>query len=322
MLPEKLYINIKSSYFELLKNGESMLGYIDIGRKIYNMQNPREVHRFVVFAIRCLLHPFRMKRLEKFFHSTPLMEKIAAEYGFVYEQPTRAFFYNKSTFSERATLVEEHMEYLAEHVKEQDFLDLYAKKEKLLWQSTDEGAGLRLVLSYHPGQRKEGLLSLVLSCDEGELYQMIFWIAKDRQREWSLWIGAMQGPNMENAREIIKKVTKRCHAYRTKNLILHVTQEIARALRLKHIYAVTNYGYYANNHIRRDRKLKTDFSQFWQESGGTPCKDLRFFELPLKEYRKTMEEIPTRKRANYRKRFQMLDEIDESILVRMKRLMK
>lgn len=299
-----------------------MFDYINIGKQIYNMQNPREVHRFVVFVIRCFFHPLRMRRLEKFFHSTPLMEKIASEYGFVYEQPTRAFFYNKSTFSERATLVEEHMEYLARNIREQDFLDLYAKKGKMLWQSTDEGENLRLCLYYHPGQRKEGLLSLVLSCDEGELYQMIFWIAKNRQGEWSLWIGAMQGPNMKDSREVIKKITKRCHAYRTKNLILHVTQETARALGLKHIYAVTNYGYYANNHIRRDRKLKTDFSQFWKESGGTPCEDLRFFELPLKEHRKTMEEVPTRKRANYRKRFQMLDEIDDAILANIKRLMK
>ena len=45
----------------------------------------------------------------------------------------------------------------------------------------------------------------------------------------------MQCPNMENAKDIVKKVTKRCHAYRTKNFILHATQETAKALGLKHI---------------------------------------------------------------------------------------
>ena len=33
----------------------------------------------------------------------------------------------------------------------------------------------------------------------------------------------------------------------------------------------------------------------------------------MTEYRKTMEEIPTRKRSNYRKRYALLDEIDASI---------
>ena len=137
-----------------------------------------------------------------------------------------------------------------------------------------------------------------------------------------MWIGAMQGPNMEDSKEIIKKVTKRCHAYRTKNLILHAAQEVAKALGLEQIYAVTNYGYYAMNHIRRDRKLKTSFSDFWAESGGTPCEDTRFYELPLTEYRKSMEEVPTRKRANYRKRYALLDEIDTAIKDNVAKLCK
>ena len=126
---------------------------------------------------------------------------------------------------------------------------------------------------------------------------------------------------MANAKDVIKKITKQCHAYRTKNLILHATQEVARALGVQHIYAVTNYGYYANNHVRMDRKLKTDFSKFWAESGGTPCEDKRFYELPLKEHRKSYEEIPTRKRATYRKRFALLDEIDAAVAASVKAIM-
>ncbi len=72
--------------------------------------------------------------------------------------------------------------------------------------------------------------------------------------------------------------------------------------------------------MRRDRKLKTDFGAFWEESGGKLCDDKRFYELPLTEYRKTMEEIPTRKRANYRKRFALLDEIDASIASNLRAL--
>ena len=291
-----------------------MLDYREIGKKIYNLDNPREFHRYIVFIGRCLLHPLRMKRIEKFFSSSSLLKQIADNYPFVYEQPTRAFFYNNSTFDERAELVEKHMEYLMLNLKEQAFVDLYDQKVQVLWESKDEGEKLQLQLFFHPGQRKEGLLSVRLIAQEsGELYQMMFWIAPDKKGEWSLWIGAMQGPNMENAREVIKQVTKRCHAYRTKNLILHATQEVARALGLQRIYAVTNYGYYANNHVRIDRKLKTDFSKFWEESGGQKCRDARFFELPLVEYRKKMEEVPTRKRAVYRRRFVLLDEVDTSI---------
>ncbi len=299
-----------------------MLNYSEIGKKIYNMNNPREVHRYIVFRGRCLLHPLRMKRLEKFFASNDVLKKIAEIYPFVYEQPTRAFFYNNSTFSERAELVEKHMEYLSSSLREQVICDLYSSKAETLWASVDEGEKLQLQLFFHPGQRKEGLMSIRLIAENsGELYQMMFWIAPDKNGEWAMWIGAMQGPNMENAREIIKQVTKRCHAYRTKNLILHATQEVAKALGLTHIYAVTNYGYYAMNHIRRDRKLKTSFSDFWEESGGIPCEDKRFYELPMTEKRKSMDEVPTRKRANYRRRYDLLDEIDASIQKRVEGLL-
>ena len=299
-----------------------MLNYNEIGKRIYNLDNPRELHRYLVFRARCMMHPFRMKRLEKFFASNNLMAKIADIYPFVYEQPTRAFFYNKSTFAERAEIVEKHMAYLAERLTEQSFLDLYSCKGKVLWESVDAEERLQLCLFFHPGQRKEGLLSLMLMLNDEALYQMMFWLVPDKKGEWALWIGAMQGPNMENARDVIKRITKRCHAYRTKNLILHAVQELAKALGVQHIYAVTNYGYYAMNHIRRDRKLKTSFSDFWAESGGTPCEDKRFYELPLTEYRKSMEEIPTRKRANYRKRYALLDEIDGAIKRTMEGIMK
>ena len=138
----------------------------------------------------------------------------------------------------------------------------------------------------------------------------------------SLWIGAMQGPNVENAKDLVKKVTRRCHSYRTKNFILHVTQEVAKALGLVHIYAVTNYGYYANTHMRMEKKLKTSFGDFWEESGGHPCEDKRFYELPMTEARKTMEEIPTRKRNYYRKRYALLDEVDASVAETIRLLLK
>ena len=45
-------------------------------------------------------------------------------------------------------------------------------------------------------------------------------------------------------------------------------------------------------------------------------------ELPLIEARKTMEEIPTRKRAVYRRRFAMLDEVDAEIAENMKKILR
>ncbi|MBQ7703884.1 MAG: DUF535 domain-containing protein [Selenomonadaceae bacterium] len=285
--------------------------FVELGKKIYDLKNPREARRFAVFVARCYLHPQKMQRLENFFSQSENLREIAEKFPFVYEQATRAFFYYKSTFDERIKIIEEHFKFLTRTMTENFLLKLYGGEKIFLWKMPlEENLGeLRLVISMHSGQKKEGLASIVLElANNTPVYQIIFWIFEN-----SMWIGALQGPNVENSKDLIKILTKKCHAYRTKNLILYAAQAVARALNLKKIYAVTNYGYYANNHIRSDRKLKTSFSDFWQECGGSPTNDKRFFELPLVEKRKTFEEIPTQKRAVYRRRFTLLDEIDAAI---------
>ncbi|MBQ9364207.1 MAG: DUF535 domain-containing protein [Schwartzia sp.] len=298
----------------------------EIGHKIYDTRKKREFRRYIVFRARGFIYRGRMKAIDDFFQSTPLLSSVADTYPFVYEQPMRAFFYHRSTFDERIALVENHMAFLAGCLAPDAMRDLYNLKEIALWDGIEvEGRQLSLELSFEPGQRKEGLLSVMLRYGGAPFYQIIFWIGRDmirRSEEWAMYIGAMQGPNMDDAKDAVKKVTKACHAYRTKNLILYSAQAVARSLRLTRIYAVTNEGYYANNHVRADRKLKTDFSSFWIEAGGSKTSDERFDELPLIEPRKTMDEVPTRKRNVYRKRFALLDEIDAAIEAGMKNIMR
>lgn len=293
-----------------------MSNFIELGKKIYDLNNPREAHRFAVFVARCCLNPQRMNRLEKFFAQSELLKKVAEGYPFVYEQATRAFFYYKSTFEERARLIEENMQFLSARMNEDFMLKLYGDKKIELWRmSLDETLGdMNLVLCAESGQRKEGLAAIMFNLPgEVPIYQILFWIARDSEKNWAMWIGAMQGPNVDDAKDLVKRITKKCHAYRTKNLILYAAQAVARSLGVKKIFAVTNEGYYANNHVRRDRKLKTSFSDFWAEAGGIPTNDARFYELPLIETRKKFEEIPSHKRAQYRRRFALLDELDTKI---------
>lgn len=170
------------------------------------MENPREVKRCVVFVARCLLNNGRMKKIHQFFHQNELLAKVAEEYPFVYEQPTRAFFYRNSTFDERVEILEQHMGFMEKYFKKDVFLGLYGENPYTLWESKDEIGSLRFELSFNPGERKEGLLSVVLHLDDVMLYRIMFWISPDKKGDMSLWIGAMQGPNVENAKDLVKKL--------------------------------------------------------------------------------------------------------------------
>lgn len=304
----------------------------DIGKRIYDLKNPREKRRYFVFLLRSLVHRKELRELVEFFQQDAARTQILEVNPFPIEQATRAFFYNKSTFEERVNLIKAHYGLLQGIIKEKYFIEISNRlwQPYTLWQSRYEDRAWSAHLGFEVGQRKEGLLSLEINlekCVDGKsiqehIYQMVFWLGKDSGGKMALWIGAMQGPNMENARDVVKKMTKACHGYRTKNLILYMLQAMVRAMGIEKIYAVSNYGYYANNHVRSDRKLKTNFGDFWLEAGGIETEDKRFYELPLVESRKTMEEVPTRKRAVYRRRFAFLDEVDAEIEAAVKKILR
>ena len=299
-----------------------MIGEINkIAHRAYRWNNPRERHRALVFLVRGLLYWRQLQRLYKFFQETEERCALYARNPFPMEQATRAFFYAGSTVNTRVKLIQEHYAYLEQKIEPASFVALGYDTAYEIWRAPETDMTWHAYLKFESGQRKEGLLSVMMDVDGEHLYQIIFWI-EQRDGQPTLVIGAMQGPNTENAQDFVREMTKRAHRFRTKNLILYITQAVARALGIKRMLAVSNAGYYANNHVRLDRKLKTDFGAFWEEVGGWETDDHRFYELPLVYPRKTMEEVPTRKRAVYRRRFAFLDTADEEIAARMKEVLR
>lgn len=293
----------------------------DVARRSYRFNHLREGRRAVVFMLRAALHWNKLRELYQFFHKNKVRAELYTRNPYMMEQATRAFFYAGSTVGTRIRLIQAHYAFLEEKLNADRFISLGLDGIHEIWRSPENDIEWRAYLKFEPGQRKEGLLSVIMDVDDVHLYQIVFWI--DRwEGEAALVIGAMQGPNTDGAQNFVREMTKRAHRFRTKNLILFMAQAVARALGVRRIFAVSNAGYYANNHVRRDRKLKTDFGAFWEEVGGHLTEDIRFYELPLTLHRKTIEEVPTRKRAVYRRRFQMLDEINEEIAKQMQKILR
>lgn len=277
----------------------------------------------VVFLFRTLSHKKKMEELFEFFQRTTLKKELSSRLPLFYEQATRQFFYKKSSFIERFQIIENHFDYLEGKVDNKLIRKFYLEGGLGIWKGSFEDTSLFLYLTFEPGQKKEGLLSLMLKLPTLNLYQIVFWFAPDPvDKSPAMWIGAIQGPSSDNAQEIIRQLTKNFHGYRTKNLILYASQVLANVLGVSSIYAVSDDGYYANNHFRLDRKLKISLNDFWEEVGGAPSDDKRFYKLPLTETRKSMEEIKSSKRSLYRKRFEALDSIRDTIEINLNNCLK
>ena len=284
-----------------------------IGKSLYQTHILKEMKRYLVFRTRCRLHSSMVNDLLDFFAATEQREKWLVGNPSFLEQATRTFFYKGSTWEERMQLVKNHVQIMEQHFNAELMDELYVEHKKVqLWEDSYLDKPLTMNLWFHAGQRKEGCLSLVLSYEGEELYQIMFWFAKNpADGKDVIYIGALQGP--QNGNELIKGLTKAFFGYRTKNLIFYVLSSLAKAMKITNIYAVANEGYYAMSHMRMDRKLKTDFGAFWQECEGKQCSDRRFYIMPVEEYRKSMEELKPSKRAQHRRRFAKMDELEAAV---------
>ena len=284
-----------------------------IGKSLYQTHILKEMKRYLVFRTRCRLHSSMVNDLLDFFAATEQREKWLVGNPSFLEQATRTFFYKGSTWEERMQLVKNHVQIMEQHFNAELMDELYVEHKKVqLWEDSYLDKPLTMNLWFHAGQRKEGCLSLVLSYEGEELYQIMFWFAKNpADGKDVIYIGALQGP--QNGSELIKGLTKAFFGYRTKNLIFYGLRSLAKAMKITNIYAVANEGYYAMSHMRMDRKLKTDFGAFWQECEGKQCSDRRFYIMPVEEYRKSMEELKPSKRAQHRRRFAKMDELEAAV---------
>lgn len=285
--------------------------YIELSTKIYDTGSLKQYWRMLVFVVRSMRNNGQMKELLDFFEKDSLRSDIAIAHPCIFEQLTRYWFYYNSTFIERLSLIKDNFCFLDKRLTQEAIYSIYLGPGITLWENDYHGQTLSLTLHYDEGHKKEGLMAISFKVDARLIYRIIFWISSDKDGQLALWIGALQGT--QDGSKLIRDLTKYFFGYRPKNFILHALRVTASQLGIEKIYAVSNSGFYANNHVRFDRKLKTCLDSFWKETGGRFCSDERFFELPVIEPRKSLDEVQSHKRNLYRKRFAALDEKIESI---------
>ena len=302
------------------------------GRKIYGKRSWRETRRVVLHTVRSMGRRQKMNRLENYFANyKPDTDLLHRQIG-LYELMTRIFFYKDSTATERLEAIINHFDYIQNIFTDEAIRSMYSidkdnflddvsriKRGFVVWQS--EELNMKAQLYYGAGQRKEGLLTLLLTLENQGVYHANFRFGKGFNGEPAMWIGTIQGykDGLDNA----KTVTKKMFGYRPKNFVMFLLRHIAVLCKVESIYAVSDEGFYANTHLVRGHRAKVaELDPLWEESGGVVCSDDRFFNIPLEEYRKPIEEIKSQKRSQYRKRYELLDQYEQEIQDHLKPLLR
>jgi uncharacterized protein VirK/YbjX len=170
-------------------------------------------------------------------------------------------------------------------------------------------AGLRLTLDRSGWFFREGSLVFHLLRHDQRLMSVAFSLAC-AEGELIAYVGAIQGAGayLQDALEVYRQLTKVLHGMRPRDFVLAVFQSFAGALGVKRLLCVGDGHRHQRHHYFSDRYRKMvylDYDEVWREHGGRRLAS-GFFELAVTPALRPLDEVPSRKRAMYRRRYLML----------------
>jgi len=168
----------------------------------------------------------------------------------------------------------------------------------------------RVVLSLNDVSFHEGLWQIgLIGADGVRLYSIGFGFT-DAQ---TLLMGNVQGPSLKDeGLELIRDVTHAAHGMRPPHLLVHTLRVLAAQWG-----ATSLQGVDPENHVKgrwnlRDSRLRFDYRAFWVEHDAVRDEGGNW-SLPLATSLRPLEEVPTKRRAMYRRRYAMLEALQQAV---------
>jgi uncharacterized protein len=155
----------------------------------------------------------------------------------------------------------------------------------------------------------EGELCLQL-CDgsENPLYSVVFSIVGERRPR--IVIGCLQGPNGDDAREVVRNLTRNLHGMRPKQLMLSLVYAFARRYGIREIDAISNDAHPLR---RTGRPVLSDYDAFWEEQQGRVMTG-GWYALPSSQSHKSEADVPSNHRSAFRRREALRREVEQRVM--------
>lgn len=284
----------------------------DMARYLYPEDNDRKVFNRGKFVLRSLLYRRQLSKVFDLFQVSHL-NALPASHPELLDKPMRPYCFAGSTPAQRADMLENHYRLLLESYPQ--LIDpLYLGEGIALGRYPLSGC--RIVLGYDGTFRREAELALSIVNGEGQrLYSCAFSLAGSAER-LILMIGSMQGPEpaVDNAQDRVRELTKEGHGLRPKSLLVQLVLQLAQSMGAAEVLAVRKraHVFQAKRYSSKQKaNLQADYDELWQEFDARDV-DANFVALQAQP-RKPLEEIASKKRAMYRRRYEWLDQLELAI---------
>lgn len=282
--------------------------YYEVMKKRYGKGTTHVFRKKVKYITRTLFYYPYSITLAKFIMQHPYLSKVIHQYPMITEKLHKPYMRFSFKAKEKLEVIFSSYTYLDHYFRDEVLQELYSKgKIKIMDIQGKEECSLSAYLKLYPNFDKEGEFNLLLYQEDILLATLTFAVWKNH-----IFIGGLQGlGRSHNDPEILKKVTKHFYGLFPKRILMEVFYHLFPEPKIavgnaNHIYLAQRYRY------KKERKVKADYDEFWESLGGIQRED-GLWELAEKIARKPIEEIPSKKRSQYRSRYQILDQIEELV---------
>ena len=135
-----------------------------------------------------------------------------------------------------------------------------------------------------------------------------------------LYVGGIQGIHSgvpsQKSLEIIKQLTKDFHGLRPRSFVITALRMIATRVGASKILAVDQtHRHHHHPYFKSSTKSlsNTNYDEIWIDNEGAPHAD-GFYHLKTSTAQKDLSEFESKKRSMHRKRYDMLDQVEQQIL--------
>ncbi|SUC10751.1 membrane protein [Pasteurella canis] len=269
--------------------------YPDRGKKSYRLKRFR-------FQLRSLLHFAYIKRFEQFINANPtLVNLLNKKANFSYPLAHR-FLDKRFNTQQRFASICDNLHFIPEK--------LTALHLPQLWQQPicfgEVIEDFELYLNINEYQAMEGFWALELRYKPTQELIYLLTFGKVKQ---ALLIAVIQGPNFDGSKDIVKQLTKKCHGLRPAYLMVEAMKALTHTFGYQKLLGIP-HKYQNKSRLVQSKRYVVDYDAIFAESSGV-LKD--YWELPVQFNIKEMDSIPSNKRSMYRKRYAMLEHLQDSM---------
>jgi uncharacterized protein VirK/YbjX len=176
--------------------------------------------------------------------------------------------------------------------------------------------GLRVAIDQPHWLMREGPLAINLFIVETRIYSLAFSLLQEANGQLVAVVGGIQGRghDLEGARDEYRRLTKAGHGMRPRDLLVEVFGMFCAWMGVTEIMAVANEFRHDRHRYfgTRSKTFSTDYNEIWADRGGVRTNAM-FYRLDPYGKHKDLAEIRVNKRAMYRRRYQMLNSLNEQL---------